>query len=58
MYTLHFKNVVKILVAYTYTILGIGEIVNAFKLSFHRDFRWFGNKNKISLVKSTSADTI
>ena len=57
MYTLHFKNVVKILLEFMYTLLGIGEIVNAFKLSFHRDFRWFGNKNKISLVKSTS-DTI
>ena len=57
MYTLHFKNVVKILVAFMHTLLGIGEIVNAFKLSFNRDFRWFGNKNKISLVKSTS-DTI
>ena len=57
MYTLHFKNVVKILVAFMHTLLGIGEIVNAFKLSFNRDFRWFGKKNKISLVKSTS-DTI
>ena len=34
-------------------IIGIGEIANAFKVSLNRDFGWFGNKNKISLVKPT-----
>ena len=39
---------------YVLYLLGIGEIANAFKLSLNRDFGWFGNKNKIYLVKSTS----
>ena len=39
---------------YVLYLLGIAEIANAFKLSLNRDFGWFGNKNKIYLVKSTS----
>ena len=52
-HTVHYFQFKLYPLLYICIIIGIGEIANAFKVSLNRDFGWFGNKNKISLVKPT-----